>query len=470
MNSCNVRALPFCGPDSYTSATSANGSAVQIMGMAVCHLTIQDLRCKIRCLVADLGSSWDLIVGQPWLLEHRAELSYNRLDAAVHKGSRRIVLRCGSSDGVAALDPSDPSSVAVGSVPVLSAVQMNRLLTEPGHRIFAVHVAAAKVSQSSGASPGAALAAVPHDGVRQVLLDFADRFPDDLPPGLPPDRGVSHTIPLEPGSRPVHRSMYRLSPSEKAEVERTVKDLLAKGFNEPATSLYGSPILFVAKKDGTLRMVMDYRALNRISVRHKYPLPNVLDAFEACQSATVFTSLDLMSGYHQILITDEDRPKTALMTPSGSYQFKVLAFGLTNAPATFQAVMNDVLRGLTNCVVYMDDILIHSATAEEHAGHLYAVLDHLRTHRFFCKLSKCAFLKPELKYLGHVLSRDGLKVDPDKVAVVQGWQVPDSPCSPLLPRNVQLLPPVHPRVCKALHPAIFSVEEGCPLCLVRRLC
>ena len=270
-----IAVLP-CGPDSYTSATSANGSAVQIMGMAVCHLTIQDLHCKIRCLVADLGSSWDLIVGQPWLLEHRAELSYNRLDAVVHKGSRRIycvviVLRCGSSDGVAALDPSDPSSVAVGSVPVLSAVQMNRLLTEPGHRIFSVHVTAAEVSQSSGASPGASLGAVPHDGVRQVLLDFADRFPDDLPPGLPPDRGVSHTIPLEPGSRPVHRSMYRLSPSEQAEVERTVKELLAKGFIEPATSPYGSPILFVAKKDGTIRMVMDYRALNRISVRRKYP-------------------------------------------------------------------------------------------------------------------------------------------------------------------------------------------------------
>jgi hypothetical protein len=211
-----------------------------------------------------------------------------------------------------------------------------------------------------------------------VLQDFKDCFPPELPSGLPPDRGVGHTIALEPGSRPVHRAMYRLSPAERVEVKSTVEALLSKGLIEPTSSPFGSPILFVAKKDGSLRMVIDYRALNRLTIRNRTPLPRIDDLFDRVQGATVFTSSDLTSGYHQILITD-DRAKTVFLTPSGSYQFKVLPFGLTSAPATFQVVLNRTLKGLEHfCVVYMDDILIFSKDPNMHAKHLRLVLDRLR--------------------------------------------------------------------------------------------
>jgi hypothetical protein len=197
--------------------------------------------------------------------------------------------------------------------------------------------------------------------IRKVLQDFKDCFPPELPSGLQPDRGVEHTIALEPGSRPVHRAMYWLSPAERVEVKFTVEALLSKGLIEPSSSPFGSPILFVAKKDGSLHMVVDYRALNRLTIRNRTPLPCIDDLFDRVQGAAVFTSFDLTSGYHHILITEDDRAKTVFFTPSGSYQFKILPFGLTNAPATFQVVMIRTRKGLGHfCVVYMDDILIFS--------------------------------------------------------------------------------------------------------------
>jgi hypothetical protein len=151
--------------------------------------------------------------------------------------------------------------------------------------------------------------------IRKVLQDFKDCFPPELPSRLPPDRGVGHTIPLELGSRPVHRAMYRLSPAERVEVKSTVEALLSK---EPSSSPFGSPILFVAKKDGSLRMVIDYRALNRLTIRNRTPLPRIDDLFDRVQGAAVFTSLDLTSGYHQILITKDDRAKTAFLVAISS--------------------------------------------------------------------------------------------------------------------------------------------------------
>jgi hypothetical protein len=149
--------------------------------------------------------------------------------------------------------------------------------------------------------------------IRKVLQDFKDCFPPALPSRLPPDRGVGHTIALEPGSRPVHRAMYRLSPAERVELKSTVEALLSKGLIEPSSSPFGSPILFAAKKDGSLRMVIDYRALNRLTIRNRTPLPRIDDLFDRVQGASVFTNLDLTSGYHQILITEDDRAKTAFL-------------------------------------------------------------------------------------------------------------------------------------------------------------
>ena len=155
-------------------------------------------------------------------------------------------------------------------------------------------------------------------------------------------RNTAHTIPLEPGHKPPFKPIYRLSPVELAEVEKQVSELLKQGLIEPSSSPFGAPVLFVAKKDGSLRMCIDYRGLNKISIKYKYPLPRTDQLLDALSGAKVFSNLDLQSGYHQIRIHDDDVPRTAFRTPFGHYQFKVLSFGLTNAPATFQATMNDI--------------------------------------------------------------------------------------------------------------------------------
>ena len=162
----------------------------------------------------------------------------------------------------------------------------------------------------------------------------------EAPTGLPPDRGIEHVIPLVPGAEAVPQRMYRLAPAELTEVKSQVTDLLERGLIEPSTLAYGSPILFVKKKTGELRMVVDYRPLNKLTVKNRFPLPRVDDLFDKLHGAQYFSSLDAASGFHQILLRPKDRPKTAFRTPFGHYQFKVLPFGLTNAPATFQTVMN----------------------------------------------------------------------------------------------------------------------------------
>ena len=209
-------------------------------------------------------------------------------------------------------------------------------------------------------------------------------------------------------------------------VEAHVKKLLLNGHIEPSKSPFGATVLFVQKKDGSLRMCLDYRALNKITIQNKFPLPRIDDLIDRMSGAKCFSSIDLASGYHQILIAQEDLPKTAFSTPFGHYQFKVLAFGLTNAPATFQYAMNQLFAsqlGKYVCV-YLDDILIFSKNAAEHEEHLKEVLKILEQNKFYAKLSKCDFNRSELLYLGHIVGAYGIRVDLAKIAAVSSWPVP----------------------------------------------
>ena len=315
------------------------------------------------------------------------------------------------------VDATTPSSV-----PLLSALQLKRAVRQ-ADRTFMVMVSA--VSGDTGLPQVATETDVAVPGLQGVLDEYKDVF-SPMPEGLPPARGVGHTIPLEPGTIPPFKAMFRLSPKEKLEVEKQVSELLAKGWIEPSISPYGAPILFVQKKDGTLRMCIDYRALNKQTVKNRYPLPRIDDLLDQLHGSCVFTSLDLQSGYHQIRITDDDVEKTAFRTHRGLYQFRVLPFGLSNAPSTFQAAMNAVLGPVLGkfCLVYMDDILIFSKSAAEHAEHVRSVLQLLRENKFYCKLSKCTFGKAETEFLGHVISKEGIKADPRKIAAIMNWPVP----------------------------------------------
>lgn len=260
-----------------------------------------------------------------------------------------------------------------------------------------------------------------------VVKEFVDVFPEELP-GLPPEREVEFCIDLIPDTRPISIPPYRMAPAELKELKDQLEDLLDKGFIRPSVSPWGAPVLFVKKKDGSLRLCIDYRQLNKVTVKNKYPLPRIDDLFDQLQGAQCFSKIDLRSGYHQLRIRNEDIPKTAFRTRYGHYEFLVMSFGLTNAPAAFMDLMNRVFKPYLDkfVVVFIDDILIYSKSREEHEQHLKIVLQILREHRLYAKFSKCEFWLESVAFLGHVVSKEGIRVDTKKIEAVEKWPRPTS--------------------------------------------
>ncbi|KAJ9547079.1 LOW QUALITY PROTEIN: hypothetical protein OSB04_019622 [Centaurea solstitialis] len=261
----------------------------------------------------------------------------------------------------------------------------------------------------------------------EVVREYPEVFPDDLR-SLPPDPEIEFRINLVPGATPIARAPYWLAPSEMKEMMAQLQELLDKGFICPSTSPWGAPVLFVKKKDGTMRMCIDYRELNKITVKNKYPLPRIDDLFDQLQGAKYFSKVDLRSGYHQLKVREEDIPKTAFRTRYGHYEFLVMSFGLTNALAAFMDLMNRVCKPYLDkfVIVFIDDILIYSKTAEEHQEHLRKVLELLKHERLYAKFSKCEFWLKEVQVLGHMVSEEGIKVDPTKIEAIQSWKSPES--------------------------------------------
>ena len=264
--------------------------------------------------------------------------------------------------------------------------------------------------------------------ITQLLEKHKKCFPKQLPMRLPPERPVSHEITVEQGSAPPSRPPFRLSQPELDELRKQLESLMNHGFIEPSSSPYGAPVFFVKKSDGSLRLVCDWRPLNKITTKVQACLPNIDDLFDTVRGAQYFSKLDLMSGYHQVRIKQEDIPKTAINTPFGHYQFRVMGFGLTNAPASFTALMNSVLRPFIRVcvVVFLDDILIFSRTWSDHLKHLDEILSALESQELYCKLSKCEFALLVVKFLGHVLTGNSLEPDPDKLKAVKEWPAPTS--------------------------------------------
>ncbi|XP_019058307.1 PREDICTED: uncharacterized protein LOC104816062 [Tarenaya hassleriana] len=262
--------------------------------------------------------------------------------------------------------------------------------------------------------------------VRHVLFDFADVMPEELPKKLPPRRGIDHAIELIPGAKPPAMPPYRMAPPELAELKRQLEDLLEAGYIQPSKAPYGAPVLFQKKKDGSLRMCIDYRALNKVTVKNKYPIPLIADLFDQLKDARVFSKLDLRSGYYQVRIAEGDEPKTACTTRYGSFEFKVMPFGLTNAPATFCTMMNQLFHEYLDkfVVVYLDDIVVYSRNLSEHVGHLRTVLSVLRDNELYVKLEKCSFAQQEVEFLGHYVKEGRLLMDPKKIKSIREWVVP----------------------------------------------
>ncbi|KAJ0800572.1 putative nucleotidyltransferase, Ribonuclease H [Helianthus annuus] len=378
----------------------ANGKTVTVNSvLSNCSLILNDHTFSINLIPMQMGS-FDIIVGMDWLRQVRAEV-------VCSEKFIRLPLPNGDSLHVYGEKPSQ-------GLKLMSCIKANKCLRK-GTFTFLAHIVEKK-------GKGPSISDVP------VVRNFPDVFPDDLP-GPPPARSVDFRIDLVPGATPVAKSPYRLAPSEIQELSSQLQELLDKGFIRPSTSPWGAPVLFVKKKDGSFRMCIDYRELNKLTIKNRYPLPRIDDLFDQLQGATCFSKIDLRSGYHQLRVLEEDVPKTAFRTRYGHYEFVVMPFGLTNAPAVFMDLMNRVCKAYLDrfVIVFIDDILIYSKKQEEHKRHLHLILELLRTERLYAKFSKCEFWLKEVQFLGHTVNELGIHVDPAKIEAVKNWIAPKSP-------------------------------------------
>ena len=229
-------------------------------------------------------------------------------------------------------------------------------------------------------------------------------------------------------SPPIRQNLRRVSPRLREEVQELLKQMLERGVIEPSSSPWASPVVLVQKKDGSTRFCIDYRKLNQVTRKDAYPLPRIDMTLDMLHGSRWFTTLDLLSGYWQVEVAEEDKEKTAFCTTEGLFQFRVLPFGLCNGPASFQRLMDLVLSGLqwSQCLVYLDDIIVLGRSFEEHIRNLDCVFQRLRESGLRLKPSKCVFFQEEVKYLGHIISREGVATDPDKTVKVATWPVPTS--------------------------------------------
>ncbi|CAI7766984.1 unnamed protein product [Closterium sp. NIES-54] len=233
------------------------------------------------------------------------------------------------------------------------------------------------------------LEALPSE-LQDLLKRFPGIFPDDLPEGLPPQRAHDHRIELEPGAQPTIQRQFRLTQPELDKLRKLLYYLLEKKFIRPSSSPFAAPILFTPKNDGGFRMCIDYRALNRVTVKSRYPISRADELIDQLRTARVFSKIDLRGGYHQIRVESSDCAKTTFRTRYGSFEYTVMPFGMTNAPATFQMTMNEAFRPLVDkCVIiYLDDILVYSRDKQQHLDDLEAVFTILDKHRLLTKGSK----------------------------------------------------------------------------------
>lgn len=364
-----------------------------------CQFVIGDQVFLINLIPMKMGE-FDVVVGMDWLSKHRA------------------TIQC-ESKIICVTTPSGEEIDIYGEKPklflyVCSYARAKRYLTHGCHAFLAHVVDTRKVSPKLEEIP--------------IVNEFSDVFPDELP-GIPPERQVEFRIDLLPGATPIAKTPYRLAPTEMQELMSQIQELLDKGFIRPSSSPWGAPVLFVKKKDGSMRMCIDYRELNKVTIKNRYPLPRIDDLFDQLQGASYFSKIDLRSGYHQLKVREEDVPKTAFRTRYGHYEFVVMPFGLTNAPAAFMDLMNRVCRPMLDkfVIVFIDDILIYSKTVSDHKMHLRQLLHTLRNEKLYAKLSKCEFWLREVQFLGHVVNENGIKVDPSKVEAIMKWDSPKSP-------------------------------------------
>jgi hypothetical protein len=410
----------------------ANGDTEDVNEMVTARLRINEHEEVLAFSVVNLAN-YDAILGMPWLMDHNPTIDWRTRTVTIPNVGNNIIRTFSTvMETVEPIRPlphrpwevpvlppldippppefddDDDRSFSSTSYSLLSAKQLKRASRLQDAELGLVVVRPVTAEQEPTQQEEKDVIEVNHVLVKSLLEEFKDVFPSDLPSGLPPKRDVDHKIELQDGKEPPTKAPYRMSPTELNELNKQLEDLTSKGFIQPSKSPFGAPVLFVKKKDGTQRLCIDYRALNKITIKNKYPLPRVDELLDRLTGAKFFSKIDLRNGYHQVRIAEGDAQKTAFRTRYGHFEFTVLPFGLTNAPATFMQLMQDIFRKYLDdfVIIFLDDILIYSRTEKDHADHIRKVLEKLRQHKLFAKISKCEFFQTKINFLGYVITAD----------------------------------------------------------------
>ena len=399
--------------------TLADGTRLTVHEVVKFHFKCGFLKNQITAQVFP-GMHQSLILGIPWLRMVNPHINWSERTITVKKGDTWEIL---------------PQRLKRQSenVRLLTAKQMQSLIRRRSQSSFVGIIR--QVSECMGgeremvsdSGMGKLMKKIKQPEIQQILEKYSDIFPEDLPSGIPPKRmGHEFRIDLEDDTPPVHRPLYKMSPLELEEAKKQIKYMMDHEYIRPSDSPYGAPVLFAPKKDGSLRFCIDYRWLNKKTIRNRYPLPLPEELYDRLGSSTVFSKIDLRSGYWQMPVRTEDVPKTAFKTRWGLYECLVLPFGVTNAPAQFMNLMNDVLRDYLDkfVIVFLDDILIYSKTINDHLEHLRLVLDKLRKYKLFAKASKCLIAQDKIEFLGQMITEKGMCPVDEKLRAVKEWDEP----------------------------------------------
>jgi len=362
-----------------TPAFGQLSTAFMCMG---CPMEVVGRRYKVNLICLPM-EGLDVILGKDWL------------------ASNHVMIDCGQRKVVF---PDEEGLKFISSNQAVSEI-------EAGATCFVIVAQAEKKSIEE------------HISMVLVVDEYGDVFPYEIPK-LPPSRDMDFTIDLIPRVGPVSMAPYQMAPRELAELKKHVEDLLEKKFIRPSASPWGALVLLVKKK----HLCVDYRQLNKLTIKNKYLLPRIDDLLDQLRGAVVFSKIDLSSRYHQILVKPEDVQQTTFRSRYRHYEYVVMPFGVTNAPAIFMDYMNKIFWPYLDqfFVVFIDDILIYSESREEHTEHMRVVLEVLKEHKLYGKLSKCEFWMDEVQFLGHVISAQGIAVDPAKIETVVKWDRPQT--------------------------------------------
>jgi len=434
------------------------GNAMRIQANLFAHIQIRmgKFKSKIECLVLEDIPGIPVILGDPWLQTYKAKIDFELQQVQLTGNTNTVLIHSSLKPKQPKLKnpsaKSDPPTVLgsilpQGPLPEISVttdipnlISSKRLAKDiKKNKIEDIFLSLIKQVKDTISNenpiqptldgddpfkqfiPGDSL---PEKKMRILLQEYSDLYLKD---SLPHYELLTHqrsVIPLVAGATIPIKPMRRYSPAEIEEMTKQVKNLLEHNLIQKSTSPFGANILFAKKKDGGLRMCTDYRGLNRITISNRFPLPRIDDLLDKLQGAKVFTALDLLAAYHQVKLLDDEIPRTAFRTPFGLFEWKVMPFGITNAPSVFSAMVMDILGDLPFVTVYLDDILIFSKNELEHVEHVSQVLQRLRQNKLFVKLSKCEFFKSQIQYLGHIVGQNGIAPDPNKIKAVAEWATP----------------------------------------------